>query len=157
MDAAGIDVQVLSLNSPGVEQASPADQIALAAEANDFVADAIGRHPDRFPAFAVLPTAMPEKTAAESERRVGKQRFAGTLVNSHSRGRYLDDPFFWPGMRGVARSPGPFSSHRAAESDGRCVLRRLCSSGHRAFCDWRLGLAHRGGNAPSSNDPERRV
>jgi hypothetical protein len=59
MDAAGIDVQVLSLNSPGVEQA--ADQIALAAEANDFVADAIGRHPDRFPAFAVLPPQCPKR------------------------------------------------------------------------------------------------
>jgi len=96
MDAAGIDVQVLSLNSPGVEQASPADQIALAAEANDFVADAIARHPDRFSAFAVLPSATPDKAAAELERRVGKQKFAGTLINGHTRGRYLDDSFFWP-------------------------------------------------------------
>ena len=30
MDAAGIDVQVLSLNSPGVEQAEAAEQIAIA-------------------------------------------------------------------------------------------------------------------------------
>lgn len=96
MDAAGIDVQVLSLNSPGVEQASPADQIALAVEANDFVADAIARHPDRFSAFAVLPTATPDKAAAELELRVGKQKFAGTLINGHTRGRYLDDSFFWP-------------------------------------------------------------
>lgn len=96
MDAAGIDVQVLSLNSPGVEQASPADQIALAAEANDFVADAMGRHPDRFSAFAVLPTATPEKAAAELEHRIGRQRFVGTIINGHTRGRYLDDPFFWP-------------------------------------------------------------
>lgn len=96
MDAAGIDVQVLSLNSPGVEQADPADQLALSTESNDFVAAALARHPDRFSAFATLPTATPDKAAAELERRVGKQKFAGTNINGHIRGRYLDDRFFWP-------------------------------------------------------------
>jgi hypothetical protein len=38
MDAARIDVQVLSLNSPGVEQADVADQIAVTRETNDFLA-----------------------------------------------------------------------------------------------------------------------
>ena len=39
MDAAGIDMQVLSLNAPGVEQADAAEQIAIARESNDFLAD----------------------------------------------------------------------------------------------------------------------
>ena len=36
MDAAGIDVQVLSLNSPGVEQADVAEQVAIAREFERF-------------------------------------------------------------------------------------------------------------------------
>src|SRR5262249_17172089 len=36
MDAAGIDIQVLSLNSPGVEQADAAEQVAVARDSNDF-------------------------------------------------------------------------------------------------------------------------
>ena len=48
MDAAGIDIQVLSLNAPGLEQTDAAEQIVLAAEANDFVAEAIKKHPQDF-------------------------------------------------------------------------------------------------------------
>ena len=96
MDAAGIDVQVLSLNSPGVEQAEPADQPAIAAESNDFLAAVVKKYPGRFAAFAALPIAVPDKAADELERRVRQQGFKGTLINGHTRGRYLDDPFFAP-------------------------------------------------------------
>jgi uncharacterized protein len=96
MDAAGIDMQVLSLTSPGVEQADVADQIAIAREANDFLAEAVQKNPKRFAGFAVLPVAAPEQAADELDRRVRQQGFKGTLINGHSRGRYLDDKFFWP-------------------------------------------------------------
>ena len=36
MDAAGIDMQVLSLNSPGIEQADVAEQVAIAREFERF-------------------------------------------------------------------------------------------------------------------------
>jgi predicted TIM-barrel fold metal-dependent hydrolase len=96
MDAAGIDMQVLSLNSPGVEQAETAEQIAIARESNDFLAEAMQRHPTRFAGFAALPIAAPDQAADELERRVRQQGFKGTLINGHTRGRYLDDRFFWP-------------------------------------------------------------
>ncbi|MBA0087099.1 MAG: amidohydrolase, partial [Acidobacteria bacterium Pan2503] len=41
MDAAKIDMQVLSLTSPGTEQLEAADAMELAREENDFLADAI--------------------------------------------------------------------------------------------------------------------
>jgi len=63
MDAAGIDMQIVSLTAPGVEQLEAAEAIALAAETNDFVADAIQKHPARFGGFAALPTASPDKAA----------------------------------------------------------------------------------------------
>ncbi len=96
MDAAGIDMQVLSLNSPGVEQADVAEQVAIARESNDFLADVVKKNPKRFAGFAALPVAAPEQAADELDRRVRQQGFKGTLINGHSRGRYLDDKFFWP-------------------------------------------------------------
>ncbi len=95
MDAAGIDVQVLSLTSPGTEQLDAAEALALAREANDFVAEAIAKHPGRLAAFAALPTAAPDKAAEELQRMVGRN-FKGAVINGHSRGRYLDDPAFTP-------------------------------------------------------------
>ena len=41
MDAAGIDMQVLSLTSPGAEQSDAAEAAALSQEANDILADAV--------------------------------------------------------------------------------------------------------------------
>ena len=96
MDAAGIDVQVLSLNSPGVEQLDAPEAVAIARQTNDWLAQAVGRHPDRFAGFAVLPTADPGAAAAELERTVREFGFKGAAINGHTRGRYLDDAFFWP-------------------------------------------------------------
>jgi uncharacterized protein len=96
MDAAGIDMQVLSLTSPGVEQADVAEQVAIARESNDFLSDAMKKNPKRFAGLACLPVAAPEQAADELDRRVRQQGFKGTLINGHTRGRYLDDKFFWP-------------------------------------------------------------
>ncbi len=96
MDAAGIDMQVLSLTSPGVEQLDPPEAVPLARQVNDRLAEAVRRHPDRFAGFASLPTPDPQAAAAELERTVREYGFKGAMINGHTRGRYLDDPFFWP-------------------------------------------------------------
>ncbi|MGH6738865.1 MAG: amidohydrolase family protein [Bradyrhizobium sp.] len=96
MDAAAIDMQVLSLNAPGVEQAEAAEQISVAREANDYLADAVKANPTRFAGFASLPIAAPDKAAEELERAIKQLGFKGALINGHTRGRYLDDTFFSP-------------------------------------------------------------
>ena len=96
MDAAGIDMQVLSLNAPGVEQLDAAEAIALARDANDYLHDAVKTYPARFAGLAAVPTPAPEKAATELEHRVRQQGFKGAVINGHSRGRYLDDRFYWP-------------------------------------------------------------
>jgi predicted TIM-barrel fold metal-dependent hydrolase len=95
MDAAGIDVQFLSLTSPGTEQLERDQAIALASESNDYLAAAIQKNPGRFAGFAALPTADPAESVKELERRV-RSGFKGAVINGHIRGRYLDDQFFWP-------------------------------------------------------------
>ncbi|TWP54364.1 amidohydrolase [Lentzea tibetensis] len=96
MDAAGVDVQVLSLTAPGLEQLGVAEAVPLALETNDLLAAAVRRHPSRLAGFAALPTADPEAAADELERTVREYGFRGALINGHTRGRYLDDEFFWP-------------------------------------------------------------
>ena len=96
MDAAGVDVQVLSLNSPGVEQAEVAEQVAIARESNDFLAEAVKKHPTRYAGFASLAIAAPDRAAEELERTVRQLGFKGALINGHTRGRYLDNAAFSP-------------------------------------------------------------
>jgi predicted TIM-barrel fold metal-dependent hydrolase len=96
MDATGIDVQVLSLVAPGVDQLEAAEAIELARNINDILADAVRRHPSRFAGFANLATTAPDTAADELERMVCEHGFKGGLINGHTRGRYMDDEFFWP-------------------------------------------------------------
>jgi predicted TIM-barrel fold metal-dependent hydrolase len=96
MDAAHIDMQILSLTSPGTEQLEVAEAKAFAREANDYLADAVRSHPARIGGFATLPTADPSAAAAELERTIRDYGFKGAVINGHVQGRYLDDKFFWP-------------------------------------------------------------
>ena len=96
MDAAGIDVQVLSLTSPGTEQLEATDSVSMASDANNLLAEAVKKNPNRLAGFATLPTATPEKAADELERMVREHDFKGAVINGHHRGRYLDDEFFRP-------------------------------------------------------------
>ena len=61
MDAAGIDMQVLSHTYPSVETLDVADAVPLARDANDALAEAVDRHPGRFCGFATLPTPTPTR------------------------------------------------------------------------------------------------
>jgi predicted TIM-barrel fold metal-dependent hydrolase len=103
MDAAGIDMQVLSLNSPGVEQAETEEAVSVARNANDFLGEVTKKYPKRFAGFAALPIQAPDKAAEELERTVRQLGFKGTNINGHSRGRYLDDKFFSPILRPCRR------------------------------------------------------
>ena len=96
MDAAGIDVQALSLTAPGVEQLEVEEAREVAREANAVLAQAILRHPTQFFGLAALPIGDPPAAIAELERAAAEQGFKGVVINGHHRGRYLDDRFFWP-------------------------------------------------------------
>jgi len=111
MDAASIDMQVLSLTSPGTEQLDAADAVALTREVNDFLADGVKRNPKRFAGFATLPTAAPDKAAEELERRIKAGGFIGAVINGHNRGRYLDDKFFWPILECAEKLNAPIHIH----------------------------------------------
>lgn len=97
MDEAGIAVQVLSHTKPGVQEIDDVKlATALAASANDRLAEAVAAHPTRFAGFATLATAAPEAAARELERTVTEYSFKGAMINGHTKGEYLDNPRFWP-------------------------------------------------------------
>ena len=111
MDAAGIDMQVVSLTAPGVEQLEAAEAVALARDTNDALAEAVAKRPTRLSGFAALPIAAPDQAAKELERRFSGQAFAGALINGHQRGRYLDDKFFWPVLEAAESLGAPIYLH----------------------------------------------
>ncbi len=95
MDAAGIDLQVLSHVDPGVQfLEDPAVSISISKEINDWLHNVVQRYPSRFAAFAMLPTQSPQDAADELERCVTKLGFVGALVNGHTHGRYMDHESF---------------------------------------------------------------
>jgi predicted TIM-barrel fold metal-dependent hydrolase len=95
MDAAGIDVQVLSHVQPGVQFIEDAvTAIRLSREINDWLGEVVKTFPRRFAGFAMLPTQSPKDAAEELERTVTKLGFKGALINGHTNGRYLDDESF---------------------------------------------------------------
>jgi predicted TIM-barrel fold metal-dependent hydrolase len=113
MDASGIDLQVISHTTPGVQHLDAETAIALAREANDVLARAVAEHPDRFAGFATLPTAAPDAAADELERSVTELGFLGAMVNGHTRGRFLDDPAFDVLLARFARLGVPLYLHPA--------------------------------------------
>src|SRR3990172_6402574 len=61
MEQHGIGLAILSLNSPGIQAIpDPARATAVARRANDTLADAIAKRPDRLAGFAALPMQDPE-------------------------------------------------------------------------------------------------
>jgi predicted TIM-barrel fold metal-dependent hydrolase len=96
MDAAGIDLQVLSHVQPGVQTLERNTAIRLSREVNDWLGGIIQEYPTRFAGFAMLPTQSPMDAADELERTIAQLGFKGVLINGHTNGRYLDDDAFSP-------------------------------------------------------------
>lgn len=61
MDGAGIDIAVLSVTTPGLQNLAAAEAVALQMSTNDAIAAAVGRHPERLQGFATLATPAPPR------------------------------------------------------------------------------------------------
>ena len=95
MDAAGIDVSVLSHGAPSGQKLSADIAVPLIARVNDRLAAAVAANPSRFAAFAALPTSNPEAAADELSRCV-EVGFKGAMLHGLSNGEFLDLKKFWP-------------------------------------------------------------
>lgn len=85
MDENGIEKMILSLNAPAIQAITDRKQaIETATIANDVLAEAITKHPDRFRGFAALPLQDPDAAASELRRTVNDFGFVGALANGFS-------------------------------------------------------------------------
>ncbi len=102
MDRDGVDMHLLSLTSTGVQMMEPGKALAVAIAANDRLAAAIGRHPDRFAGLATVPPHDVSGAIKEAERAIQKLKLNGIIINSHTNGEYLSDRKYWPLLEAIA-------------------------------------------------------
>jgi len=113
MDDAGVDFQVISHGAPSLQRMTGQGAVDLARRTNDRLAEKVRMRPDRFGAFCVLPTDVPESAADELERCVKDLRFCGAMVHGLSNGEFLDRPRFWPIFERASQLQVPIYLHPA--------------------------------------------
>jgi len=111
MDAARIDKQILGIWSPGVQVFGASQGTELARLANDRLAEAIRRHPDRFAGLATIAPQDPDAAAQEIERAVSGLGLNGVLINSHTNNEFLDQRKYWPILEAAEALQTPIYLH----------------------------------------------
>ena len=113
MDESGIDVQVLSLSAPGIEQLDPDVGTSLSKEANTALSKVTQKYPDRFLGFAALAPKAPEAAADELERAVRELGFVGWNTHSNFGNSYLDEERYLPILARAEKLGVPIYLHPA--------------------------------------------
>lgn len=111
MDETGVDVQILSLTTPGVQTLEPGDAYDLARRSNDLLARTVAARPDRFGGFATLPTPAPLATARELERAVIELGLHGAMIFGRTRDRHVDADELLPIYEAAASLGVPLYLH----------------------------------------------
>ncbi len=96
MDKCGIDLQVLSLTTPGVERETPERGLKLARLANDGFGSICEKYPDRFRALAALPLQDPSYSVDELDRAIRDLGLKGVMLFSNANGKPLDSKELLP-------------------------------------------------------------
>jgi predicted TIM-barrel fold metal-dependent hydrolase len=96
MDAAGVDLSILSVNMPGPEMLASELRIAGAEACNNFIAEVIRKYPDRFSGLACLPWQDVQASIVEIDRAIYKLDLCGIILYSHIGGTTVDDPVYEP-------------------------------------------------------------
>jgi aminocarboxymuconate-semialdehyde decarboxylase len=110
MDAAGIDVSIVSLTCPNVYWGNEEVSCRAARESNDSMTEAQASYPDRIRWFASLPWEYPSKALAELDRSCSSGA-VGVMVLANVAGRSLTDPIFAPIWAEIDRRALPVLVH----------------------------------------------
>ena len=111
MDEQGVDVQVLSLTTPGLHNLERGPAVETGRRVNDLIAETCARRPDRFQGFAALPTPDPDAAPRELERAVRDLGLKGALVCGRTRERHLAHPDLRPLLAKAAELGVPIFIH----------------------------------------------
>ena len=113
MDAAGIDLAVLSHGLPGPHVLGGGKADSWAARINDELAVIAAAHPGRFAGWASLGFGDRSRTIAEADRCLDELGLAGFQVWSNLDGRPLDDPSVLPVLEHIAERGAAIHLHPA--------------------------------------------
>ncbi len=111
MDEAGLDIQVISLTSPGLHNLPAEEARRLQVETNDHIAELVNAHPNRFQGFATLAMPAPAAAAQELVRAVTELGLNGALIFGRTGARNLDHPDNWPVFEAAAALRAPLYIH----------------------------------------------
>ena len=114
MDKAGLNVQILSAHTPGVQNIPGGKGVDFAYRLNKGIAEgAMAAYPRRFHAFATLPLQDPKASADELERAVREDGFVGAMTNGIIGNKFLDDVDFEPVLARAEALDVPIYTHPA--------------------------------------------
>jgi aminocarboxymuconate-semialdehyde decarboxylase len=105
LDAAGIDVAVASISTPGVHLGDDAAGRTLARRVNEYLAELKRRRPDRFGALAVLPLPDVEGALDALAYALDVLELDGVSLMTNAGARYLGDASFDASSRSCRRVP----------------------------------------------------
>ncbi len=114
MDQYGITKQILSC--PSKSQLLPSKEApGIVSETNDYIAETVKKHPDRYGAFALLPWSAPNEAVKEAER-IKQMGFQGILLAGRASGEnaFLDDRQFVPILEACEALQLPIYVHPGA-------------------------------------------
>jgi predicted TIM-barrel fold metal-dependent hydrolase len=121
MDAAGIDVSVLTVNIPGPELLTSELGIEGARICNDYLAELCATFPGRFVGLATLPLQDKPAAMAEYDRAIRGLGLRGIFLFSHIAGKPLDDPAFEPLYQRAEQDRVPLVLHPTVPIWGEVV------------------------------------
>lgn len=110
MDETGVDVQVLSLTTPGLNNLG-LHGVDLARRLNDLLAETVAANPARFQALAILPCADADAAAQELRRCVEDLGCKGAILYGRVGEKNLDHAIFEPTFACAAELGVPLLIH----------------------------------------------
>jgi 6-methylsalicylate decarboxylase len=167
MDKHGIAVAITSIAQPGVGFMPDEKAADFARRCNDYAAELIGQHPQRFGCFGLLPLHDVDAAIAEARYCLETLRFEGISLFASYGEKFLGDAAFDPLMDYLnARAaivhihPGLHPSSRSLElpwpgfmieypfDTTRAAVNLLFSGALERFAKVRFILSHAGGTLP---------
>jgi predicted TIM-barrel fold metal-dependent hydrolase len=152
MDAAGIDLAVLSHGLPGPHMLGGPEADSWAARINDELAVIAAAYPARFAGWASLGFGDLGRTIAEADRCLDELGLAGFQVWSNIAGRPLDHPDVLPVLEHLADRGAPIHLHPAVPA-GREALPPAVMIGFAFPADTSLAVLRLAGAGLFDRDP----
>lgn len=111
MDAAGIELQIISIAPPGTNGLPAPEAIALSRDANDRASEAFRIYPTRLRAMTTLPMSDPDAALAELDRVSDAPAHVGIMSYGRIGERALDDPVYDELLAAAASMGRPLFIH----------------------------------------------